>query len=108
MRYNVYFNLFSTNEFRRSDETKPVSNLDEAVSKVDNIKLENDILCVFIEDINSKVQIYLEKDNYYFQLHMTNGMYEVYSNKKTIIYLLESLDEVCNRPTEFGLTAISV
>lgn len=60
-------------------------------------------LCVFIEDLHSKVQIYLNGDKYYFQLHLTNGLYEGHLSKEEVASHLKNLDQLCDDPEMYGL-----
>ncbi len=101
--YSVYYNLFSKNKFVNAHEAEQTDNVDEALSVLDDLESEQDLLCVFIEDIHSKAQIYLKGDRYYFQIHLTNGLYDGEFSKGDVSNILQKLSEVSRDPESFGV-----
>ena len=107
MNFTITYNLFSSNKFKH-DDAKSASNTNEAIQLLDSLQIEDDDIYIFIEDISSRVHVHLEEGLFFFQLHMTNGMYEVLTDKGTITKLLKNLESVTNSPLSFGLNAVSL
>ena len=105
MSFSVYFNLFSENRFRRSDEARQAEDLSEAIGLVESLKLQEDILCVYLEESGYKAEVIVEEGGYLFQLFLMNGFYKINCSKMIVIDLLRNIENVCKCPEDFELIA---
>lgn len=108
MKFKITFSFSSSNKTRGDNEALAVSDTSEAVELLNDLQGEDDVIYVHIEDNGSRVQIYPVDDLIFFQLYMTNGMYENHLPRFKVVSMLEELESVWHNPTGFDLLPASI